>query len=44
MSHGHGHGHGGGGSAAGAHRWRLQLAFGLVAYGMRQDAERLRAE
>ena len=31
MSHGHGHGHGGGGSAAGAHRWRLQLAFGLVA-------------
>ncbi|WP_030146188.1 cation diffusion facilitator family transporter [Terrabacter tumescens] len=33
MSHGHGHGHGhrGGVSAAGAHRWRLQLAFGLVA-------------
>ena len=31
MSHGHGHGHGGGGSAAGAHRWRLQLAFGMVA-------------
>ena len=29
--HGHGHGHGGSGSAAGAHRWRLQLAFGLVA-------------
>ncbi|EWT05615.1 cation transporter [Intrasporangium chromatireducens Q5-1] len=29
--HGHGHGHGGGGSAAGAHRWRLQLTFGLVA-------------
>ena len=31
MSHGHGHGPGGGVSAAGAHRWRLQLAFGLVA-------------
>ena len=35
MSHGHGHGHGhshgGGGSAAGAHRWRLQLTFGMVA-------------
>jgi cobalt-zinc-cadmium efflux system protein len=31
MSHGHGHGHGGGVSGAGAHRWRLQLAFGLVA-------------
>jgi cobalt-zinc-cadmium efflux system protein len=38
MSHGHGHGHGpagggstGSGSAAGAHRWRLQLAFVLVA-------------
>lgn len=29
--HGHGHGHGGGGSAAGAHRWRLQLTFGMVA-------------
>ncbi|GAA2479557.1 cation diffusion facilitator family transporter [Terrabacter carboxydivorans] len=29
MSHGHGHDHGR--SAAGAHRWRLQLAFGLVA-------------
>ncbi|WP_076262020.1 cation diffusion facilitator family transporter [Intrasporangium flavum] len=27
----HGHSHGGGASAAGAHRWRLQLAFGLVA-------------
>jgi cobalt-zinc-cadmium efflux system protein len=31
MSHGHGHGHGAGVSAAVAHRWRLQLAFGLVA-------------
>ena len=30
MSHGHGHGHGSE-SAAGAHRWRLQVAFGLVA-------------
>jgi cobalt-zinc-cadmium efflux system protein len=32
MSHGHGHGgHGVSRSAAGAHRWRLQLAFGMVA-------------
>lgn len=32
MSHGHGHGgHSGSGSAAGTHRWRLQLAFGMVA-------------
>ena len=30
MSHGHGHGHGQG-SAGTAHRWRLQLAFGMVA-------------
>ncbi|GAB2445304.1 cation diffusion facilitator family transporter [Nocardioides hungaricus] len=27
---GAGHGHGGGGHAGGRHRWRLQLAFGLV--------------
>lgn len=32
MSGGHGHGHGGsGGHAGGTHRWRLQLAFVLVA-------------
>jgi len=29
--HGHGHGHGHSGSAAGRHRWRLLVAFGLVA-------------
>ena len=32
MGAGHGHGHGGGGGHAGArHRWRLAVAFGLVA-------------
>lgn len=31
MSAGHGHGHAGSGSASGAHRWRLQLAFVMVA-------------